>query len=162
MKSTTRRLALFLAVTGLFSTTATLAWAEGSDPDTLETVLEHTTVTLQHGLKASEREGKPISGKFETESDALQLSVYTLKGGRFSEVVADPKTGAVAEVEKITDPDDLKAAAEQKAAMEKATISLTAAADAAMNANHRPASRQHLPAIARWPSSGRGDPARHG
>ena len=41
----------------------------------------------------------------------------------------DPKTGAIAEAEKITDADDLKAAAAQKAAMAKATGSLLAAAE---------------------------------
>ena len=30
-------------------------------------------------------------------STALQLSVYTLKGDDFTEVVADPKTGAIAQ-----------------------------------------------------------------
>ena len=97
--------------------------------------LKDTTVTLQDGLKASEREGKPLSGKFEIEHDALQLSVYTLKGNDFIEVVADPKTGAIAKAEKITDADDLKAAAAQKAAMAKATVSLLAATDAAAKAN---------------------------
>jgi hypothetical protein len=48
--------------------------------------------------------------------------------------VADPKT-AVAKSEKITDADDLKAAAAQKAAMAKATVSLLTAADAAAKAN---------------------------
>ena len=90
---------------------------------------------MQDGLKASEREGKPISGKFEIEHDSLQLSVYTLKGNDFIEVVANPKTGTVAKAEKITDADDLKAAAVQKAAMDKATVSLLAAADAAAKAN---------------------------
>ena len=97
--------------------------------------IKRPTVTLQDGLKASEREGKPLSGKFEIEHDALQLSVYTLKGDDFIEVVADPKTGAIAKAEKITDADDLKAAAAQKAAMAKATVSLLAATDAAAKAN---------------------------
>jgi hypothetical protein len=60
--------------------------------------------------------------------------VYTLKGDDFVEVVADPKTGAVAKAEKITDADDLKDAAVQKAAMAKATVSLLSAADTAAKA----------------------------
>jgi hypothetical protein len=135
MKSTALRLALFLAAAGLFSVTAAPVRAGGSDPDALETALKHTTVTLQDGLRANEREGKPISGEFEIEHDALQLSVYTLKGNDLMEVIADPKTGAIAQTEKITDADDLKDSAAQKAAMEKATVSLVAAADAAVNAN---------------------------
>ena len=90
---------------------------------------------MQSGLKASEREGKPISGKFEIEDGKLQLSVYTMKEDGFIEVVADPKTGAIAKAEKVTDSDDLKAATEQKAAMAKSTVSLLDAADAATRAN---------------------------
>jgi hypothetical protein len=135
MTSTALRLALVLATVGLFAAPVALVRAEDTDPAALAKALKDTTVTLQDGLKASEREGKPISGKFEIEHDALQLSVYTLKGNDFIEVVADPKTGAVAKAEKITDADDLKAATAQKAAMAKATVSLLAAADAAAKAN---------------------------
>jgi hypothetical protein len=126
---------LVLAAVGLFSAPVVLVRAEDTDPAALAKALKDTTVTLQDGLKASEREGKPISGKFEIEHDSLQLSVYTLKGNDFIEVVANPKTGTVAKAEKITDADDLKAAAVQKAAMDKATVSLLAAADAAAKAN---------------------------
>src|SRR5260370_26958023 len=129
------RLTVFLAAFGLFSTPLAVAWAEDTDTAALARALKDPTVTLQDGLKASEREGKPLSGKFEIEHDALQLSVYTLKGNDFIEVVADPKTGAIAKAEKITDADDLKAATAQKAAMAKATESLFAAADEAAKAN---------------------------
>jgi hypothetical protein len=69
---------------------------ESSDPAALATALKDTSVTLQDGLKASEREGQPISAKFEIEKGKLQLSVYTMKGNDFFEVVADSKTGAIA------------------------------------------------------------------
>jgi hypothetical protein len=128
-------LTAFVAAIGLFTAQAAFVRAEDTDPAALAKALKDTTVTLQDGLKASEREGKPISGKFEIEHDVPQLSVYTLKGDDFMEVVADPKTGAIAKAEKITDADDLKAAAAQKAAMDKATVSLLAAADAAAKAN---------------------------
>lgn len=135
MISNALRSTVLVAAVGLFMAPAALVRAEEPDPAALSKALQGTTVTLQDGLKASEREGKPISGKFEIEDGALQLSVYTLKGDDFMEVVADPKTGAVAKADKITDADDLKAAAEQKAAMAKATVSLLAAADAAVKAN---------------------------
>jgi hypothetical protein len=135
MTSTALRLTVFLAAVGLFTAPAGFVRAEDTDPAVLAKALNDTPVTLQEGLKASAREGKPLSGKFEIEHDSLQLSVYTLKGNDFVEVVADPKTGAIAKAEKITDADDLKAAAEQKAAMAKATVSLLAAADAAAKAN---------------------------
>jgi len=97
--------------------------------------LKDANATLEDGLKASEREGTPISAKFEVADGKLQLSVYTAKGGDFIEVVVDPKTGAIAEANKITDSEDLEAAAEQKAAVDKATVSLLAATEKAVKAN---------------------------
>jgi hypothetical protein len=129
------RLALFLAAVGLFITQAALVRAGESDPDASETALKHITVTLQYELKANEQEGKAISGKFEIEHDALQLSVYTLDGDDFLEVIADPNTGAIAKTEKIADADDLKDALGQKAAMQRATVSRVVTADVATNAN---------------------------
>src|SRR5437773_4031162 len=135
MTFTALRLTVFLAAIGLFTTPAAFVRAEDTEPAVLAKALKDTRVTLQDGLKASEREGKPISGKFEIEHDALQLSIYTLKGDDFVEVVADPKTGAIAKAEKITDADDLKAATAQKAAMAKATVSLLTATETAVKAN---------------------------
>ena len=129
----TFRLMLLIAAVGLFTLSSNVAQA--ADTAALAKALQGTTVTLQDGLKASERDGKPISAKFEIEHDALQLSIYTLKGNDFMEVVADPKTGTIAKSEKITDADDLKEAAAQNAAMAKATVSLLAATEAALKAN---------------------------
>src|SRR5260370_20014070 len=159
MTSKALRLRMFLAAVGLFTAPAAFVRAEDTDPAALAKALKDTTVTLQDGLKASEREGKPISGKFEIEHDALQLSVYTMKGDEFIEVVADPKTGAIAKAEKITDADDLKAATAQKAAMAKATESLFAAADEAVKSQCRPACSEHLSAAAERSCRGRGNPA---
>ena len=111
------------------------AWAEGGDPAALAAAMKNATATLQGGLKASERAGNPISAKFEIEDGKLQLSIYTMKGNDFMEVVADPKTGAIAKAEKITDADDLKAATAQKAAMAKAKVPLLTATETAVKAN---------------------------
>jgi hypothetical protein len=67
------------------------------------------------------------------------MSVYTMKGSDFMEVVADPNTGTIAKAEKITDAGDLKEAAEQKAAMAKAKVPLLNATETAVNANPDPA-----------------------
>jgi hypothetical protein len=56
------------------------------DAAALAKALPETTVSLEQGLTTSEREGKPISGKFEIEDGALQLSVYTAKDGKFGHV----------------------------------------------------------------------------
>jgi hypothetical protein len=135
MTSAALRLAAVFVTVGVIGAPAALVRAEDTDPAALTKALTATTATLQDGLKASEREGKPISGKFEIEHDALQLSVYTLKGNDFIEVIVNPKTAAIAKAEKITDAEDLKDAAAQKAAMAKATVSLLTAADAAVKAS---------------------------
>src|SRR5262245_20996517 len=111
------------------------AWAEGGDDAALAAAMKNATATLQGGLKASEAQGTPISAKFEIEEGKLQLSVYTMKGNDFMEIVADPNTGAVAKAEKITEADDLKEATEQKAAMAKAKVPLLTAAETAVKAN---------------------------
>jgi hypothetical protein len=86
-------------------------------------------VTLQQGLAAAEAQGQPISGKFEVEDGKLQLSVYTFKDGKFSEVLVDYATGKVAKSESITEGDDLADAKSQSAAMTKAKTTLKAAVD---------------------------------
>jgi hypothetical protein len=111
------------------------ALSEAPDPAALARALQGAKATLAAGLQASEREGQPISGKFEIEDGKLQLSVYTMKGGGFMEVVLDPVTGAIAKSEKITEGDDLKAAQEQSAAMAKAKRSLRAATETAIASN---------------------------
>jgi hypothetical protein len=123
------------AAVGLTSLGARPAWAEDDDIAALAAALKDAKFTLQDGLKASEREGQAISAQFEIEDGKLQLSVYTTKGDDFAEVVADPNSGAIVKSAKITDTDDLNDAAEQKAAMAKATVSLLAAADTAIKEN---------------------------
>jgi len=90
----------------------------------LATAMREASVSLASGLSASESEGTPISGKFELENGKLQLSVYTMKDGKFFEVVVDHKTGKIAKTEPITSGEDLEAAKNQAAGMAKATHSL--------------------------------------
>jgi hypothetical protein len=131
----TIRTVLIIAAFSYFGAGAGGLRAEEGDPAALAAALKNTKVTLQQGLKASERQGKPISAKFEIEHGQVQLSVYTQKGKDFFEVIVDLKTGAVANAEKISDAGDLKESAEQSAAMAKAKVSLLAAADTAVKAN---------------------------
>ena len=44
-------------------------------------------VSLERGLAASASHGQPISAKFEMEGGKLQLSVYTVKDGKYFEVI---------------------------------------------------------------------------
>jgi hypothetical protein len=110
-----------------------LALAVGLDEEQAElaNIMSSAKVSLQQGLTASEREGQPISGKFEVEDGKLQLSVYTAKDGQFSEVIVDHMTGNVAKVEPITEGEDLTHAKAQKAAMDRAKVKLADAAEKA-------------------------------
>jgi hypothetical protein len=111
-----------------------IATATAQDQKLAEAV-KSAKVSLETGLRASEREGKPISGKYELEDGKLQLSVYTDKAGKFYEVVIDHTTGKIAKTEEITSGDDLKAAKEQSAAMAHAKRSLRKAVAAAQKAH---------------------------
>src|SRR6266436_8723808 len=136
MKAYTMRkdLVVAVAVTGILAAVALSSRAE-DNPGALAKALPEASVSLDQGLKASEHEGKPISCKFELEDGALQLSVYTMKAGEFSEVIVDHKTGGIKKAEKITDADDLKNAKEQSEAMAKAKVALDKAVEAATKAN---------------------------
>jgi hypothetical protein len=135
MTSRTIPFILLVATIGFLGAAIAPAWAEGGDSAALAAAMKNATATLQGGLKASEPQGTPISAKFEIEDGKLQLSIYTMKGNDFMEVVADPNTGAIAKSEKITDAGDLKEAAEQKAAMAKAKVPLLTATETAVKAN---------------------------
>jgi hypothetical protein len=112
------------------SLTGQLALAIGPDEEKaiLANALSAAKVSLQQGFIASEREGQPISGKFEVEDGKLQLSVYTAKEGKFFEVIVDHMTGSIAKVEPITEGEDLTHAKSQKAAMDRAKVKLADAA----------------------------------
>jgi hypothetical protein len=129
-------LTIAVAVTGILAAIA-LSSCTGDDdnPVALAKALPEASVSLDQGLKASESEGKPISGEYEIEDGALQLLVYTMKGDQFSEVIVDHKTGAVEKAEKITDADDLKDAKDQSQAMAGTKVSLDKVVDDATKAN---------------------------
>src|SRR5437660_1156734 len=127
-----------LAVTFAWLLGGHLSWAQKSDDKEraeLAKALKGVKVSLEKGLAASESQGKPISAKFEVEDGKLQLSVYTMKDDKFSEVVVDHLTGKVAKVEPITEGEDLPHARSQNAAMSRATKSLQDAVDQAEHDN---------------------------
>lgn len=101
------------------------SWAEEEmNPAAMAKALQQASLPLEKATKVSEREDKPISAKYEIEHGALQLSIYTMKGDRFSEVIINHTSGAVAKDAWITDADDMKAAQAQAAAMAKAKVTL--------------------------------------
>ena len=146
MKTTTMALAFLVA--WVFA--APIGWAQKYDDKEhaeLAKALKDAKILLQRGLTASAKEGTPISAKYEVEHGKLQLSVYTMKGDKFSEVIVDHKTGKVAKAEPITGGDDLTAAKAQSEAMAKAKRSLDAAAAEAVKENKGFRAVSVMPAI---------------
>jgi|SRR5690349_2176324 hypothetical protein len=134
---TISRMAAFVAVLVFV---VSPGWTQTTDDKAKEhaelaKALKDAKVPLERGLTASAKEGKPISAKYEVEDGKLQLSVYTMKGNNFSEVIVDHKTGKIAKSEPITQGDDLTHAKDQGAAMAKAKRSLGAAATEAVKDN---------------------------
>ena len=117
----------FLTVVSLMLGGLCPAWSAEQDDAALIKAVSRAKVTLQQGLTASQREGRPISGKFEMENGKLQLSIYTEKAGKFFEVIIDHVSGSVAKTEPITEGDDLAEAKTQSAAMAKAKTDLKSA-----------------------------------
>src|SRR5207247_9527131 len=100
-----------------------LGWAgqyEEKERAELAQALKGAKVSLKQGIVASAPKGQPISGKFEVEDGNLQLSVYTTKGGAFSEVLVVPKSGRVEKVVGVERGEDIMAAQEAAYAWVKA------------------------------------------
>ena len=133
----------------LLAVAALASRAESSEDKAgaLAKALPQASVSLTQGLKASESAGTPISGKFEMEDGALQLSVYTVKADKFSEIIVDHQSGAIKKTETITDAGDLKDAAGQSAAVAKSKISLDKAVQAAVAANAGYAATSVVPGL---------------
>ncbi len=136
MHAGTHRLMFALVAVVGSLTLAPRVQAEDTDPAALAAAMANVPTTLEKGLHVSERTGKPISAKFEIEDGKLQLSIYTMTSDTYTEVLVAPNTGSVLSTEKITDADDLKSATAQRAAIEKASVSLTAATEQAVRQNN--------------------------
>jgi len=108
--------------------------AEGPSTE-LAKALEGAQVSLATGLSASAREGQPLSGTFALEDETLQLSVYTMRGNAFAEVIVDSSTGQIAKVKPVTSGEELTVAKMQAAAMARAKQSLRAVVDKAVTVN---------------------------
>ena len=110
--------------------------APGKGGAELAKAVSAAKVSLEKGLTAGAKEGNPISAKFEVENGKLQLSVYTMKGDKFYEVVVDHQTGKITKTEPITEGEDLAAAKSQSEAMAKGKLSLREALSRAI-AEHK-------------------------
>ena len=77
-------------------------------------------------MKAAIASGKPWLVNCEMPG-RFRLSVYTMKGDTFLEVIVDYRVGTIAQVDVIKDSGDLAAAQSQKEIMARATRTLEAA-----------------------------------
>lgn len=98
-------------------------------------VLQGAKVSLEKGLGAAQKNGKPISGKYEVENGALQLSTYTASKGKYYEVIVDHESGKIAKSEEIKEGEDLTNATAQDKAMAMAKKSLRSAVSRAVAGN---------------------------
>lgn len=122
-----KMLTAVLAVGIMGSTASLLSFANEISGAAVAKFMPTSRVSLQEGLRAAESQGQPISGKFEVDDGHLQLTVYTAKDGKFSEVLVDQNTGKVAKSEAITTGDELAAAQRQMDAFGKAKTPLRTA-----------------------------------
>ena len=117
-----------LVLCGAIARLASSVAAEpGSDRDALARELRGAWLPLESGMTMSRREGIPISAKYEIDNGRFQLSVYTARGDRLSEVIVDYSVGMITTVDVLTDTGDLAAARGQAEAMARATRTLEAA-----------------------------------
>jgi len=138
-----QRLAIAVTLLTMLLTSPLAGFGQGGVGDGRETLtraLRGARLPLESGLAASAGEGTPLSGKYEIDDGAFQLSVYTWKvdayaGDSFMEVIVDYSTGTVAKVEAITDGGDLAAAQAQKAAVAQSKRSLAEATATAVKSN---------------------------
>jgi hypothetical protein len=106
---------------------AVLSYANEASGAAVAKYMSTAKISLQEGLTAAESQGQPISGKFEVDEGHFQLSVYTTKDGKFSEVLVDQNTGKVSKSESINEGDDLAHAQSQMEAYSKSKTSLKSA-----------------------------------
>jgi hypothetical protein len=128
---------------GLVAFTTSFALADsdyeyGKQMPALIKEMPKAKVPLADGIKDAEKGGKAISAQYEVDDGTYQLSVFVAKGSdasSVSEVIVDYATGAIKTSDKLSDPDDIKDAKKQLAAMAKAKTSLSDAVAAAVKAN---------------------------
>jgi hypothetical protein len=125
-----------LALTFAFWAIPASAAMSDKDKAELAPVVAGAKVTLEQGLAASKKTGKPVSAKFEIENGKPQLSVYTVKdGSKYFEVIVDHTSGEIAKAEPITGGDDLTAARKQSEGLFRATRELREAVKEAKRDN---------------------------
>lgn len=136
-----KKVVLGLMAVGALAFTMSVALAD-SDYDyqkqmkDLVKMMPNARVTLADGIKTASAGGKVISAQYEVDEDnGFQLSTFVSKGSEVHEVIVDYEKNTVKSDEKLTDPDDIKDAAKQAAAVANAKVTLDQAVAEAVKAN---------------------------
>jgi ribosomal protein L11 len=124
---------------GMLAFVGTAARADEDYNKTLPAVaknLAKAKLSLADGIKAAAKDGKPISAQYEIDEDShkFQLSVFVSSGSDLLEEIVDFNTGAQKSLDNVVG-DDITDAKKQKRGMDKATMSLADAVDAAAKGN---------------------------
>jgi hypothetical protein len=139
-----KKVVLGLMMVGALAFTAAVAQADsdfeyGKQMKDLVKWMPNAKIPLAQGIKTAAAGGKAISSQYEVDEDAgFQLSVFVSKSGAAAdahEVIVNFEDGKIKSDDKLTDPDDIKDAGKQLAAMAKAKITLDQAVDEAVKAN---------------------------
>ncbi|HYL33521.1 MAG TPA: hypothetical protein VEU53_10300 [Stellaceae bacterium] len=139
-----KKVVLGLMAVGALAFTISVAQADsdfeyGKQMKDLVKWMPNAKVTLDQGIKTAAAGGKAVSAQYEVDEDAgFQLSVFVSKSGGAAdvhEVIVNFEDGKIKSDEKLTDPDDIKDAGKQLAAVEKAKVSLDQAVAEAVKAN---------------------------
>ena len=139
-----KKVVLGLMAVGALAFTLSVAHADsdfeyGKQMKDLVKMMPNARVTLAQGIKTAAAGGKVISAQYEVDEDAgFQLSTFVSKGSTGAdvhEVIVDFEKNTVKSDEKLTDPDDIKDAGKQIAALANAKVTLDQAVDAAVKAN---------------------------
>lgn len=135
-----KKVVLGLMAVGAVAFTAAVAHADsdyeyGKQMPALIKAMPDAKVTLDEGIKKAAGTNKAISAQYEVDDGHFQLSVFVSKGSEVDEVIVDSATGAIKSSEKLTDPDDIKDAGKQAAALAKAKGTLDQAVAEAVKAN---------------------------
>lgn len=136
-----KKVVLGLLAVGALAFTLSVAHADsdfeyGKQMKDLVKMMPNARVTLAQGIKTASAGGKVISAQYEVDEDnGFQLSTFVNKGTEVHEVIIDFEKNTVKSDEKLTDPDDIKDAAKQAAAVANAKVTLDQAVDAAVKAN---------------------------
>jgi hypothetical protein len=131
-----RALRSAILITAAALSSAAMAGDVDQSHAALAAAFKNVKGTLESGLKAGERVGRPISAEFALEDGTLQLFLWIAKDDGFSEIILYPAISMITEIHTVADADKHRVATAQKLVLESATVSLLSATESAVKANN--------------------------